>query len=39
LMNVDELRIGGIARAAEVTWTATAEATMNAYRDVLGTAS
>ena len=39
LMNIDELRIGGIARAAQVPWSATAEATMNAYREVLGTAS
>ena len=39
LTNIDELRIGGITRAAEVAWSATAEATMNAYREVLGTAS
>ena len=39
LTNIDELRIGGITRAAEVTWSATAEATMYAYREVLGTAS
>jgi glycosyltransferase involved in cell wall biosynthesis len=39
LANVDSLRVSGLARAAEVTWSVTAEATMNAYREVLGTAS
>lgn len=36
LTNVVQLRIGGIARAAEVTWLATAQATMNVYTEVLG---
>jgi glycosyltransferase involved in cell wall biosynthesis len=39
IANVDELRARGLARAAEVTWSATAEATVSAYRDVMGTAS
>ena len=39
LSNVDNLRASGLARAAQVPWSATAEATMNAYRQVLGTAS
>ena len=39
LANVDNLRASGLARAAEVTWLATAEATMSAYREVLGAAS
>jgi glycosyltransferase involved in cell wall biosynthesis len=39
IANVDELRARGLARAAEVTWSATAEATVSAYREVMGTAS
>ena len=39
LANVDNLRASGLARAAEVTWLATTEATMSAYREVLGAAS
>ena len=39
ISNVDELRSRGLARAAEVTWSATAEATVSAYREVMGTAS
>jgi len=36
LVNVEQLRASGIARAAQVPWSATAEATMSAYRKVLG---
>jgi glycosyltransferase involved in cell wall biosynthesis len=36
LENVDKLRASGIARAAQVPWSVTAEATMSAYREVLG---
>jgi glycosyltransferase involved in cell wall biosynthesis len=36
LENVDKLRASGIARAAQVPWAVTAEATMSAYREVLG---
>ena len=39
LANVDQLRASGIARAAQVPWSATAEATMSAYRKVLGVSS
>ena len=39
LVNVDQLRASGIARAAQVPWSATAEATMSAYREVLGVSS
>ena len=39
LTNVDNLRASGIARAAQVPWSATAEATMSAYREVLGVSS
>ena len=39
MANRDQLRVGSIARAAEVTWSSSAEATVNAYREVLGTAS
>jgi glycosyltransferase involved in cell wall biosynthesis len=39
MANRDQLRVGSIARAAEVTWYSSAEATVNAYREVLGTAS
>jgi len=39
LANVDQFRAGGVARAAEVPWSVTAEATVNAYKEVLGSAS
>jgi glycosyltransferase involved in cell wall biosynthesis len=39
LANVDNLQASGLARASQVPWSVTAEATMNAYREVLGTAS
>jgi glycosyltransferase involved in cell wall biosynthesis len=39
LANVDQLRANGIARAAQAPWSATAEATMSAYREVLGVSS
>jgi glycosyltransferase involved in cell wall biosynthesis len=39
LANVDELCARGIARAAQVTWSITAEATVSAYREVLGVSS
>ena len=39
MANRDQLRVGSIARAAEVTWFSSVEATVNAYREVLGTAS
>lgn len=39
LSDVAQLRARGIARAAEVTWSATAEATVKAYREVLGARS
>ena len=39
MANRDQLRVGSIARAAEVTWSSSAEATVNVYREVLGTAS
>jgi glycosyltransferase involved in cell wall biosynthesis len=39
LANVDHLRSGGIARAAEVPWSVTAAATASAYREVLGLSS
>ena len=39
LENVDQLRARGVARAAQVSWSVTAEATMSAYREVLGVRS
>ena len=39
LANVDRLRSSGVARAAQVPWSVTAEATMSAYREVLGVSS
>ena len=39
MANRDQLRVGSIARAAEVTWSSSAEATVNVYREVLGIAS
>ena len=39
MANRDQLRVGSIARATEVTWSSSTEATVNAYREVLGTAS
>jgi glycosyltransferase involved in cell wall biosynthesis len=39
LENIDQLRARGIARAAQVSWSVTAEATMSAYREVLGVSS
>jgi glycosyltransferase involved in cell wall biosynthesis len=39
MANRDQLRVGSIARAAEVTWSSSTEATVNAYREVLGNAS
>jgi glycosyltransferase involved in cell wall biosynthesis len=37
--NVDHLRARGLARAAQVSWSVTADATMSAYREVLGVSS
>jgi glycosyltransferase involved in cell wall biosynthesis len=39
LANVDQLRTSGIARAAQVPWSVTADATVSAYREVLGVSS
>ena len=39
MANRDQLRVGSIARATEVTWSSSTEATVNAYREVLGKAS
>ena len=39
MANRDQLRVGSIARATEVTWYSSTEATVNAYREVLGKAS
>ena len=39
LENIDQLRARGVVRAAQVSWSATAEATMSAYREVLGVSS
>ena len=39
LSNVDNLRASGLARAAQVPWSATAEATVSAYVEVLGVSS
>ena len=39
LANVDRLRASGVARASQVPWSVTAEATMSAYREVLGVSS
>ena len=39
LANVDQLRASGIARAAQVPWSVTADATISAYREVLGVSS
>ena len=39
LANVDNLRASGLARAAQVPWSATAEATVTAYVEVLGVSS
>lgn len=39
LANVDQLRTSGIGRAAQVSWSATAEATIAAYKEVLGVSS
>jgi glycosyltransferase involved in cell wall biosynthesis len=39
LANVDQLRASGVARAAQVPWSVTAEATVSAYKEVLGSAS
>jgi glycosyltransferase involved in cell wall biosynthesis len=37
--NVDQLRLRSIARAAQVPWSVTADATVSAYREVLGVRS
>ena len=37
--NADNLRTRGLARAAQVSWSVTAEATVSAYREVLGVSS
>jgi glycosyltransferase involved in cell wall biosynthesis len=39
LSNVDNFRASGLARAAQVPWSATAEATVSAYVEVLGVSS
>ncbi len=39
LANVDQLRANGVSRAAQVPWSVTAEATVNAYKEVLGAGS
>ena len=39
LANVDQLRSRGIARAAQVPWSVTAQATITAYKEVLGVSS
>ena len=39
LANVDQLRTRGIARAAQVPWSVTAQATITAYEEVLGVSS
>jgi len=39
MANVDQLRASGLARAAQVPWSRTAEATVNAYKEVLGAGS
>ncbi|PHX73156.1 MAG: glycosyl transferase family 1 [Acidimicrobium sp.] len=39
LANVDQLRTRGIARAAQVPWSVTAQATITAYKKVLGVSS
>jgi glycosyltransferase involved in cell wall biosynthesis len=39
LGNVDQLRASGVARAAQVPWSVTAEVTMSAYKEVLGAGS
>ena len=39
LANVDQLRTRGIARAAQVPWSVTAQATITAYKEVLGVSS
>ena len=39
LANVDQLRSSGIKRAAQVPWSVTADATISAYREVLGVSS
>jgi glycosyltransferase involved in cell wall biosynthesis len=39
LANVDQLRASGRARAAQVPWSVTAEATVSAYKEVLGAGS
>jgi glycosyltransferase involved in cell wall biosynthesis len=39
LANVDQLRASGIARAAQVPWSVTVDATISAYREVLGVSS
>ena len=37
--NADNLRTRGLVRAAQVSWSVTAEATVSAYREVLGVSS
>jgi glycosyltransferase involved in cell wall biosynthesis len=39
LANLDQLRARGLARATQVSWSVTAEATASAYREVLGVSS
>lgn len=39
LANIDQLRASGVARAAQVPWSVTAEVTMSAYKEVLGVSS